>query len=145
MTVLTERVFLGHEFWDKVERTPTCWRWEGAHNNKGYPVWSVRSKPVLAHRAAWMWLVGPIPDDLTIDHLCREHNCVNVAHMELVTRAENSRRESDPPEFNPYVAPILEQVADTWVLAIHAAAYWDALDWPKHAAIERAAAALKAS
>ena len=47
----------------------------------------------LAHRVAWEDARGPIPDGLTIDHLCRVRNCVNVEHLELVTIAENNRRK----------------------------------------------------
>ena len=46
----------------------------------------------LAHRAAYELLVGPIPDGLEIDHLCRNPPCVNVGHLEPVTHAENVRR-----------------------------------------------------
>jgi len=47
-----------------------------------------------AHRAAWTHTHGPIPAGLTIDHLCREKRCVNVAHLRLLSRAENARRHS---------------------------------------------------
>lgn len=51
-----------------------------------------KSRMTGAHRAAWLARRGDIPDDLTIDHLCRVPACVNVEHMELVTLAENVRR-----------------------------------------------------
>lgn len=47
---------------------------------------------MYAHRLAYTKLVGPIPEGLTIDHLCRVKCCVNPQHMECVTLAENSRR-----------------------------------------------------
>jgi hypothetical protein len=45
------------------------------------------------HRASYTLLVGPIPDGLEIDHLCRVRSCVNPAHLEPVTPDENQRRK----------------------------------------------------
>ena len=50
---------------------------------------------VLAHRASYEAFIGPIPDGLTIDHLCRVHACVRPDHLEAVTRSENARREAN--------------------------------------------------
>jgi hypothetical protein len=46
-----------------------------------------------AHRLVYRALRGPIPDGLTLDHLCRVPACVNPWHLEPVTAAENSRRD----------------------------------------------------
>lgn len=50
----------------------------------------------LSHRVAYEALVGPIPDGLPLDHLCRMPACVNPAHLEPVTQAENMRRGDLP-------------------------------------------------
>ncbi len=80
-------------FWAKVSKTDECWLWTGSKND-GYgkfrPV--ANQRPVLAHRYAYELLVGPIPRDLTLDHLCRVHSCVNPEHLEPVTRRENILR-----------------------------------------------------
>lgn len=99
---MTSRLPLRFE--SKVERTDTCWLWMGATNSKGYGCWSVDGVSQLAHRVAYQTLVGPIPEGLTIDHLCRVKVCVNPAHLEPVTMLENIARaaEQDRPANCPY-------------------------------------------
>lgn len=46
----------------------------------------------MAHRVAYELVVGPIPDGLQLDHLCKVRKCVNPAHLEAVTCGENIRR-----------------------------------------------------
>lgn len=72
-----------------------CLIWQGARNSKGYGSMAagVKGKTQLTHRAVYQLTVGPIPLGLTIDHLCMEKLCLNVQHMEVVTRSENSRRK----------------------------------------------------
>lgn len=72
-----------------------CLIWQGARNSKGYGSMAagVKGKTQLTHRAVYQLTVGPIPPGLTIDHLCMEKLCLNVQHMEVVTRSENSRRK----------------------------------------------------
>jgi hypothetical protein len=84
-------------FWNKVQVEPDgCWLWTGAHSRTGYSSFGYKGKSNTAHRVAYIALIGPIPGTfphgLTIDHLCRNRLCVNPAHMELVSRGENSLR-----------------------------------------------------
>jgi len=80
-------------FWQKVEiQDNGCWEWMGNINWKGYGGLRFNGRWVKAHRFAYELLVGPIPEDLQIDYLCRNRRCVNPAHMELVTTQENTRR-----------------------------------------------------
>lgn len=80
-------------FVDKIALMPSgCWQWM-AGGVGGYGLlWLKPKKPQLAHRFAYEWLVGPIPDGLTLDHLCRNRGCVNPSHLEPVTQGENTLR-----------------------------------------------------
>jgi len=70
-----------------------CLVWQGSIAKNGYGRQADGKGNVgYAHRRAWEAVNGPIPAGLTIDHLCFNRACVNVAHMEVVTRAENTRR-----------------------------------------------------
>lgn len=51
-----------------------------------------RQQQMLAHRYAWITLVGEIPAGLHIDHLCRNKVCVNPDHLEPVTPRVNVLR-----------------------------------------------------
>lgn len=69
-----------------------CWWWTACINpDTGYGTfWD--GKVLSAHRWAYEHFVGPIPEGLHLDHLCRVRRCVNPAHLEPVTLAENVRR-----------------------------------------------------
>lgn len=76
-----------------VDTDGGCIEWRGWVDAGGYGNVSWRSKSWRVHRAMWTVLRGPIPDgDWTIDHLCYNRRCVNVDHLEVVTRAENTMR-----------------------------------------------------
>lgn len=73
-----------------------CWLWRGTITKVGYGTifeWREGQKHRPgAHRVVYEALVGPIPEGLDLDHLCRVRNCVNPSHLEPVTRRENLRR-----------------------------------------------------
>ena len=81
-------------FWPRVNKTATCWLWTGGQISTGYGIFNAHppASPVLAHRFAYEDVVGPIPEGLHLDHLCRVPLCVNPTHLEPVTNAENVRR-----------------------------------------------------
>ena len=69
-----------------------CWIWAGYIANNGYGQHTYKGRTYKAHRLVYELLVGPIPDGLQLDHLCRVRCCVNPAHLDPVTQKENVLR-----------------------------------------------------
>lgn len=75
-----------------VDPVSGCWVWQRCGNGRGYGFVFRGGIRSYAHRAFYEDANGPIPDDLVIDHLCRNPSCVNPDHLEAVTFQENMRR-----------------------------------------------------
>jgi hypothetical protein len=87
---------IADRFWRLVDKTDTCWNFTGS-TARGYGQFSVQVAPGKwksrrAHRVAYELLVGPIPEGLQLDHLCRNRRCVNPDHLEPVTNRVNTLR-----------------------------------------------------
>ena len=68
-----------------------CWIWKERLNPYGYGQFH-DGKTYYAHRYMYQLLGGVVPDDLTIDHLCRIRHCVNPDHFDVVSRKINVLR-----------------------------------------------------
>jgi hypothetical protein len=75
-----------------------CWTWSRSCNPEGYGLhYEPGSKrATYAHRLVYEGCIGPIPAGYSLDHLCRNHSCVNPAHLEPVTHRENVLRGESP-------------------------------------------------
>src|SRR5262245_21521692 len=75
-----------------VDPSTGCWQWMGEVTKNGYGriYWGYKHRP--AHRVAYEAYRGPIPEGMTIDHLCRNRACVNPAHLEPCTIRVNTLR-----------------------------------------------------
>lgn len=90
----------------KVEKTDGCWVWKGVRTDNGYGQVRIPSslggvrRRTTAHRVVYELLVAPIPVGKVLDHLCRNHRCVNPAHLEPVTDRVNILRGEGAPSIN---------------------------------------------
>ena len=84
-------------FWDQVSKTPACWLWQGKTIKGGHGIVRFDGQPWLAHRIAYVTLVGPVEPGLHIHHTCENPPCVNPDHMQVLTAAEHRKRH---PEFS---------------------------------------------
>jgi len=75
-----------------IDPETDCWYWQGHLSRTGYGEFWVGHERHTAHRWSYLLFVGPLPDELVLDHLCRNRGCVNPKHVEPVTNGENVLR-----------------------------------------------------
>ena len=90
------RVTAIDRFMASVLRVGACLVWQ-KHLNNGYGTFHYGARGMdrkmwFAHRWHWEHIRGPVPFGFDLDHLCRNRACVELTHLEVVTRKENVRR-----------------------------------------------------
>lgn len=140
------RAPIEQRFWEKVSKAEGCWLWTGGLDTCGYGSFYIginsdgKHHEIGAHRQAYIWIKGEIPDGFTIDHLCRNRACVNPDHLEAISLRDNilrgngraaqqARRTHCPAGhrydlFNTYVSPSGKRRCRVCKREQARAAYW---------------------
>jgi len=73
------------KFWDRINKTETCWFWTGHLTPKGHPIFHISKKPLvrkMAHHYSYELHYGSLDDKLVrIEHSCGNLSCVNPVHL----------------------------------------------------------------
>lgn len=81
------------KFWARVDRSSDCWIWTGFVSKDGYGSVSYQGERWRVHRLTWVLENGPIPNGLTIDHLCFDTLCCNPSHLRLLAHVDNAANQ----------------------------------------------------
>jgi hypothetical protein len=111
-------------FWEKVEKTDTCWLWTGATTKKGgegYGQIAISGKiKAPAHRVSYELARGPIQEGMFLDHICMNKLCVNPDHLREVTPKQNSENlpSRSPRNISGHRNVQWNHIANRWVVYV---------------------------
>ena len=83
----------------RVKFSEDCWEWQGTLS-EGYGLIWIDGKNMRTHRVSYQLLIEAPPEDMELDHLCKNRRCLNPEHLEIVTSKENILRGDGPPAKN---------------------------------------------
>ena len=86
-----------------------CAIWVAGKTPRGYGrlAHADTGEEVYAHRFAYEYFIGPIPEGFVVDHLCGNTSCVNPLHLEAVSQGENIRRGNRTENHRPIIEPTI--------------------------------------
>lgn len=84
----------------RTERQGDCLIWLGAVDRSGYGIIATRGHHQPAHRWSYEKHVGPIGQDMRIDHMCHTPACVEPTHLRQVTQKQNGENRKSANKNN---------------------------------------------
>ena len=96
---------LAERFWSHVNKTETCWLWQGARYHHGYGRFQIGASRFIAHRMAYELTYGLILPGILCCHHCDVRLCVRPDHLFLGTHADNGQDMSRKGRSGAHVHP----------------------------------------
>jgi len=72
-----------------VDEVTDCWNWRGNLSQDGYGQFHYNGATTVAHRFIYECTHGAIPGNMTVHHQCNNRACVNLNHLELLSKRDN--------------------------------------------------------